>query len=221
MVDLDQEVLFAEDEVDTTAPQSSHWKIMIVDDDPAIHDVTKLALTGFEFAGKGLEFSHCYSGGEAMQAIVEEEDTALMLLDVVMENDHAGLEVARYVREEAKNPNVRIVLRTGQPGQAPERKVISEYDINDYKEKTELTAHKLYTLLYSSLRSYRDITTIEASKRGLSQVLDATASISNLTSLNNFCKRRARAVDGSFTSRSRRPLHVGKRSCGALRGWQL
>ncbi len=103
-----------------------------------------------------------------------------------MEDDHAGLDVARYIREEAGNVNVRIVLRTGQPGQAPERRVITDYDINDYKEKTELTASKLYTLMHSALRSYRDIETIEASKRGLGRVIEASASISKLTSMNQF-----------------------------------
>ena len=182
------DLVFADDDHDVDDPASSRapWKIMIIDDEPAIHDVTKMALEGFTFADRGLEFVQCYSGKEAKEQIAEHADTALMLLDVVMEEDHAGLEVARYVREDLGNRNVRIVLRTGQPGQAPERRVITEYDINDYKEKTELTASKLFTLLHSSLRSYRDIETIDASKRGLARVIDASANIFKLTSMNQF-----------------------------------
>lgn len=162
------------------------WKVMIVDDEPAVHDVTRLALSGVTFAGQPLEFISCYSGSEAMKAIEANPDTALMLLDVVMESDHAGLDVARKVREDLGNSMVRIVLRTGQPGQAPERKVITDYDINDYKEKTELTASKLFTLLFASLRAYQSIVSVERSKRGLAKVIEASADIFKLSSMDRF-----------------------------------
>lgn len=152
---------------DGTLPALPKWKIVIIDDDPGMHDVTKLTLADFEFAGRGLSFISCYSGAEAREVLVDHQDAALILLDVVMETDDAGLQMAQYIRENLNNWRSRIVLRTGQPGQAPERKVIADYDINDYKEKTDLTATKLFTLLCSSLRSYRDIVTIEQNKRGL------------------------------------------------------
>lgn len=190
MTDDDQ--LFFADEDSGTGTGQSHaaevkpWKIMIVDDEPAMHDVTRLALTGVTFAGQPLQFISCYSGADAIEAMAAHPDTALMLLDVVMESEHAGLEVARRVREELRNEMVRIVLRTGQPGQAPERKVITDYDINDYKEKTELTASKLFTLLYASLRAYQSILSIELSKRGLEKVIEASADIFKLSSLDRF-----------------------------------
>ena len=168
------------------AGEAKPWKVMIVDDEPAMHDVTRLALNGVTFAGRPLQFISCYNGAEAVAAMAEHPDTALMLLDVVMETEHAGLEVARRVREELRNEMVRIVLRTGQPGQAPERKVITDYDINDYKEKTELTSSKLFTLLYASLRAYQSILSIELSKRGLEKVIEASADIFKLSSLDRF-----------------------------------
>lgn len=182
------DILFADDGADDQTPKTAKapWKIMIVDDDDSIHQVTLLSLTGFSFAGRGVTFIQCYSGKEAKAAMAEHPDTALILLDVVMEDDHAGLDVVRHVRDELLNRKVRIVLRTGQPGQAPEHKVVSEYDINDYKEKTELTVNKLYTLLHAALRSYRDIETIERSKQGLADVIDASASIFKITSMNKF-----------------------------------
>lgn len=66
---------------------------------------------------------------------MDNPDVAVCLLDVVMETEHAGLETANAIRSMLKNTFVRIVLRTGQPGQAPEETIIAEYDINDYKEK--------------------------------------------------------------------------------------
>ena len=162
------------------------WKIIIVDDEPAVHEVTMVALGGSTFLDRGLEFVHAYSGAEAKELILRHPDTAVVFLDVVMETEHSGLDVVRFIREEAQNQLVRIVLRTGQPGQAPERQVVTDYDINDYKEKTELTASKLFTLMHASLRAYRDILTIEQSKKGLAQIIDVSTDLFRLSAIDGF-----------------------------------
>ena len=186
-MDSDDDMLFADDVGESVELNSAtKWKIMLVDDEPDIHEVTKMALGGFDFDGRSVEFISAHSGAEAKDLIMEHPDTAVMLLDVVMETDHAGLDVARFVRESAQNKAVRIILRTGQPGQAPERQVITEFDINDYKEKTELTSQKLFTLMYASLRSYRDIIALEANKRGLERVIAASTNIFELQNLQHF-----------------------------------
>jgi signal transduction histidine kinase len=165
----DDDFLFAEEEEveELVVEETPTWKVMIIDDEPSIHEVTRLAIGQIVFQNKGLRFISAYSGEEAKRLILEHPDTALVLLDVVMETDDAGLQVARYIREEAKNYFVRIVLRTGQPGQAPETEIILNYDINDYKEKTELTKQKLLTTVISCLRSYNDMMTIEQNRRQL------------------------------------------------------
>ncbi len=156
-----------------------NWKVMIVDDDERVHDVTKLVLRDFVFENRKLEFISAYSGKEAKELIVNHKDIALILLDVVMEEDNSGLEVVRYIREEIENKLVRIVLRTGQPGQAPEERVIIDYDINDYKEKTELTNTKLFTTVLSSLRAWRDLYTIEKNRDGLNKIINSSSNIFN------------------------------------------
>lgn len=140
-----------------SSPARSAWKVLIADDDAAVHQVTKMVMSGFQFDDLPVQFISAFSGKEACEMIDQHPDIALVLLDVVMEDDQAGLNVAHYIREEAGNHAVRIVLRTGQPGQAPEEDVVRRYDINDYKDKTELTKTKLVTLFFSALRSYRDI----------------------------------------------------------------
>ncbi|MFT7194088.1 MAG: response regulator RpfG family c-di-GMP phosphodiesterase, partial [Rheinheimera aquimaris] len=126
------------------------------------------------------------SGSEAKKLIEQHPDAAVMLLDVVMETDDAGLLVASYIREQLHNEHVRIILRTGQPGQAPERQVIINYDINDYKSKTELTAQKLFTVIMSSLRSYRDILSLEQSRMGLEKIINASADLFSSHSMEQF-----------------------------------
>ena len=189
MSSMDDEILFA-GEGDPQPEQrrgglavAESWKVMVVDDEEEVHAVTKLVLEGFRYEGRGLQFLHAYSGAEARTLIAAHPDTAVIFLDVVMETNDAGLEVVRHIRHGLANPFVRIILRTGQPGQAPEEKVIVDYDINDYKEKTELTAQKLFTTMVASLRSYRDILTIEANRKGMEKIIEAATSICRLRSL--------------------------------------
>ncbi|MEO7105590.1 MAG: DUF3369 domain-containing protein [Rhodoferax sp.] len=172
------------------------WCILLVDDDAEVHAVTRLALKGFEFQGSGLELLSAHSGEAGRAVFHSRDDIALAIVDVVMENDHAGLDLVHYVRNTLENHRTRLVMRTGQPGQAPEDRVIREYDIDDYKEKTDLTIQKLRTLLYSKLRAYRDLCVIETQRDGLARVLNATAMVQTAESLTIF----ASAVLDQLTS---------------------
>ncbi|MEH2421527.1 MAG: ATP-binding protein [Nostoc sp.] len=159
-------------EVESQGQETSKaWKMMIVDDDVEVHQATKLALRSFTFEGKPLTFLSAFSATEAKKLILVHPDTAFILLDVVMETNDAGLRVVKYIREELKNQIVRVILRTGQPGDAPEESVILNYDINDYKLKVELTRQKLITSAIAALRSYRDLITIKQQAAQLTQAL--------------------------------------------------
>ncbi|MEO8802613.1 MAG: DUF3369 domain-containing protein [Rudaea sp.] len=157
--------------------QQPPWKVLVVDDEPEVHAVTRLVLGEMQFAGRPLQFFNAHSTAEAEALLREHTDIAVMLLDVVMDSDRAGLDLVRTVRERMGNQFVRIVLRTGQPGEAPEQQVIANYDINDYKEKTELTAQKLTTTMFAALRGYRDMRIVEANRRGLERVINASTYI--------------------------------------------
>ena len=133
------------------------WKIVIVDDEQEVHDVTVLALQSVSFHERTLDFMSARSATEARTILQENPDVALILLDVVMETDDAGLALVRFIRESLGNKNVRVVLRTGQPGQAPESAVIRQYDISDYRTKTELTSTRLFTTVVSALRTYQQL----------------------------------------------------------------
>ena len=170
---IDDSLEYAQESTGELAP----WKILIVDDEPEVHQVTRLVLGNFRFADRPLELLSAYSSIEAEALMREHTDTAVIFLDVVMETEQAGLALVKTIREQLSNQFVRIVLRTGQPGQAPEHEVVAAYDINDYKEKTELTAQKLSTTLYSALRAYRDMRTIESSRRGLEVIIRASSEV--------------------------------------------
>jgi signal transduction histidine kinase/DNA-binding response OmpR family regulator len=162
------------------------WVILVVDDDEQIHTMTKLLLKKFLFQGRGAELLMAYSAASATEILLSRPDIAVILLDVVMESEDAGLRLVPVIRNEMGNKRVRIVLRTGQPGQAPERDVILNYDINDYKSKTELTAQKLFTTMVASLRSYQDIVAIERNRIGLEKILNASSSLFDKRSMHEF-----------------------------------
>ncbi|WP_028577938.1 DUF3369 domain-containing protein [Desulfomicrobium escambiense] len=185
MTDND-EILFKEEERQAgPAPGTAEepWKILIVDDEADVHSVTVYMLSGQEYHGRAFGFLHAYSAEEAKAVLREHDDIAVILLDVVMETDDSGLQLVRHIREELRNLAVRIILRTGQPGKAPAAKVILEYDIDDYKEKTELTLEKMLVTIVSALRSYSFITTIEDNRQGLKRIIEASSDIFERQSL--------------------------------------
>lgn len=187
----DELIFMDEEEHDDSVSESlsGTWNVLVVDDDEEIHSVTRLALSDLVLNGKNLTFHHAYSGEEALKLLRERgHEIAVLLLDVVMESDDAGLNVAKKIREELKLEEPRIILRTGQPGYAPEESVIKEYDINDYKTKTELTRSKLVTTIIASLRSYQQILTINQSRKGLEKIIGSAANLLEEHSVKGFCE---------------------------------
>ncbi|ANC90802.1 DUF3369 domain-containing protein [Azospirillum humicireducens] len=198
---MSDEFLFAEEEpaVEAAAEAAEPvepWLILIVDDDPAIHATTKMVLRGFTFEGRPAQFLSAATAAEARGVLRDNPAIAVILLDVVMESDDAGLRLVRYIRNELSNRRVRIILRTGQPGQAPERDVILSYDINDYKSKTELTAQKLFTSVVAALRGYQDITAIEDHREGLERILDASSTLLGQRTMAEFVRHAVAQIVG-------------------------
>ncbi|MFS2002188.1 putative bifunctional diguanylate cyclase/phosphodiesterase [Duganella sp. CT11-25] len=162
------------------------WRVMIIDDDEDVHSTTTFALGNLDMQHRPLEFVHAYSAGQARELLKHEPEIAVILLDVVMEQDDAGLHLVRYIRETLKLADVRIILRTGQPGYAPEIDAIRDFDINDYKTKSELTRIKLFTTVTAAIRSYEQIRKINDSRRGLNQIVHASTLLMALHGVQNF-----------------------------------
>lgn len=184
------DVLHLIDDTGSAAEDSTarKWKIAVIDDDPAVHDGTRFALSDYSLNGQGLEILSAYSAAEGRKLMRQHPDIAAVLLDVIMETDIAGLELVEYIRNEVRNETVRIILRTGQPGQAPERRVIVQYDINDYKAKTELTADKLFTSLTAALRSYQQLERMVQTRRGLEIIIDAASTLYDFKSMQRLAE---------------------------------
>lgn len=182
----DSDLLFAEESLDNTSAtpkDNESWKILIIDDDSDIHNLTRMVLRGLRLDGRDVSLLSGYSGRDACRMMAADPSIAVLLLDVVMETDHAGLEAVKVIRDELRNGFVRIILRTGQAGQAPELDVISQYDINDYREKTDLTSQQLITSVTTALRAFRDLRTIEhlaGRLKGEREILKKAQQIANI-----------------------------------------
>jgi len=161
------ELLFQDEEETADLTPAKPWKVLIVDDDHGIHDVTKLALKNLIVKDRPIAFTSVYSGKEARELLERDNSFAVVIMDVVMETVHAGLDLTDYVRRKLLNPYVRIIIRTGQSGQAPEKYVIDNYDINDYKNKTELDADKLYASVKLAIIDYSDLSDVNKEKDAL------------------------------------------------------
>ncbi len=166
--------------------QEKLWRILVIDDDDSVHQVTKLVLADAEIEHRQLEIVSAYSSEEAKSILSTDDSFCMAFVDVVMETDHAGLELVEWIRKVHKNQAIRLVLRTGQAGSAPEAKVIKDFDINDYKEKTDFTANKMITTVYASIRAYRDIMTIQRSLDAFKKLIEATHDLLKINQLRPF-----------------------------------
>ena len=153
---VSERLAFARD-VPPEAPAGAPWNLLVVDDDPEVHAVTRLMLAHARIEGRALNLLHAHSAAEAKPMLARQHDIALVLLDVVMETEHAGLDLAQYVRDQLGNDAIRIVLRTGQPGQAPAHDVVARYSIDDYVAKAEMTFERLQILVTTALRTYAQL----------------------------------------------------------------
>lgn len=181
---------------DAGASAGKSWHILVVDDEHAVHEVTKLVLSKLNVFGRAIKLHSAYSAEEAMALLRSETPFAMAFVDVVMETNDAGLKLVDWIRTELKNQSLRIILRTGQPGSAPEEDVIKRYDINDYKSKTELTSTKLVTSVYAGIRGYRDIQTILRSLQAFKRLIQSSTNILRVRDLVNFANA---ALENLFT----------------------
>lgn len=174
------------------------WNVLLVDDEEDVLEVSRMVLEDLTFEDRPLNILTSSSGREAREMFERHPDIALAFIDVVMETEHAGLDLVRFVRQQLGNDRTRLILRTGNPGAAPERDVVRYLEIDDYKEKTELTADRLGTAVLTSLRSYRNLLARLHFQQGLQAIIEAPARMRSIGELPEYL--------AEFTSQSERML---------------
>lgn len=168
----------------STKSQKTGWKILVVDDEFQAHTATAFALRSVKVMDQPIELLHAYSGADAIQFFQKHNDIAVAIIDMVMESPNAGIELVQYIRTVLSNQKTRLVILTDQPGNFPGINAVSDYDIDDYHDKRNVTGDTLLTIVHGRLRAYRDLCTIEAQRNALNRILGATANDQNTQSMN-------------------------------------
>lgn len=127
------------------------WRVLIADDDHSVHEATVAALAGQRIHDRPISFLHTYSASETLSLLASSDPVHLVLLDVVMESPEAGLTAVNEIRDRLGLHDLKIVIRTGQPGQRPEQEIRRSYAIDGYANKAELTRGMLREVIASAL----------------------------------------------------------------------
>ncbi|MCP5303873.1 MAG: EAL domain-containing protein [Chromatiaceae bacterium] len=170
------------------------WLVLSVEDDTDYQATLAFALSGLEVAGRPVELITAQSATDAAKIIAKRKDIGVILLDVVMEDDDAGLRLVGAVRDFIGNASVRIVLLTGQPGMAPRKDVMSSYDIDDYWCKSEITSEQLVSVVTANLRTWKHLEDLRHAKESLLMVVSACKAISLPRDLHDFSSEVLRQI---------------------------
>ena len=177
--------LFEDDHV-KLSPEHSEWKVLLVDDDENVHQATVLALTNTPLLGRSVRFLHAYSARQAIEYLKDESDIAIVLIDFVMQCDNSGLQLVRAIREDLDQQDLRIILRTGQPGYVEEIDAIHDYDINVYQTRLNHNRSYLCKTLSTALRAYEQIRVVNSGQRGLDRIIKASERMKSCQHLADF-----------------------------------
>ncbi|WP_353093789.1 HD domain-containing phosphohydrolase [Tissierella praeacuta] len=173
-------------DIGTCISKNGPWKVLIVDDDNFIHRMLKEVNKNLVFEDKGIMFYSAYTSSEAIEILKENEDVALVLVDVFLEDRDTGLNFVKYIREDVKDFDIRLVLMTGKGSNILQDKIILNYDINGYENKSDLFSKKMKTVILSSLRSFRDIIRIKNHRESMEKVVSYISKLYEKDTINDF-----------------------------------
>lgn len=166
----------------------SNWNILIVDEDESTHLRIKENTKDLKFEDMDIIYYSAYTIKEAVSILKEEDEMALVLIDVNIGGKDLGLKLVSYIREGLDLLDIRIVIMLEDEHFNFKEDLILEYDINGYGKKSEFFYHKIKTLIVSALRSYRDIRRIRNNKDTMNNVVSSITDLHKLRSLEEFLK---------------------------------
>ena len=129
------------------------WRVLVVDDNQGILDLSDIVLAGVVFARRPVTLFFATSALEAERVLAEwgHQGFALALIDMVMEDQTAGLRLIEHIRGTLGNQRMRLMLRTGMSSGALAAEVMRRLDIDGCHLKTDLRAQHLIDLVLASL----------------------------------------------------------------------
>ncbi|QCZ92546.1 EAL domain-containing protein [Salinimonas iocasae] len=180
---------FVDEHVELSSEQhATPWTVLSVEDDPGYQQSLLNGLAALKVKDRPVECITANSATSAAAILAERSDIAVILLDVVMERDDAGLFLINTIRNVLGNNEVRIILLTGQPGMAPRLDTMRDFDVDEYWNKVDLTEDKLRTIVASNIRTWQSMTELNSARRGLQMIVEASKAITSRHNIDGFTK---------------------------------
>lgn len=165
-----------------------NWKVLIVDENDFTHVDIKENINNLKFENKYINFYDAYTVGEAISILREENDMALVLINVDIETKDYGLKLVKHIRETLNLIDIRILLMIEDKDDSFKEDTILDYDINGCGEKSSFIYKKVKTEIVSALRCYRDIKKIKDNRDAMKKVVSSITDLHRIRSIEEFLK---------------------------------
>jgi len=136
-----------------SASGTAAWEVLIVDDEPDIHQVTDLALKRHTVSGRPMRLHHAKSAAEARRVLEGNANIAMVLVDGFMETEDAGLELCKAIRGPLVRRTVQLILMTGQV-EGPPRAVMASLNIARHLSKPDASVDVLKKIVTEAVERY-------------------------------------------------------------------
>lgn len=120
--------------------------VLVVDDNEDVYISTKFALELFESEGRSINVSYSNSAISAME-LLDKQNYNLIFVDIVMETEDAGYKVIEFIRNNRRDRESKVYIRSGKPGNLPEEFMHLIEGIDGYLHKTEVTVQRLEEII--------------------------------------------------------------------------
>lgn len=127
-------------------------KVLIVDDQEDILLITRMSLRRLQWNNHSLDLHLASSGAESIAFIKEHPETQVVIMDIMMEHDRAGLEAIEIIH--GLYPQIQLMVQTAQAGLLSEQEVIRNYPIINYLTKSADSSQQLGNSVLLALKNY-------------------------------------------------------------------
>lgn len=167
----DDDLINISDEPEAALATAEPWVVICADDDVSAHRSTDFALQGEIIEGRPVRLVSGYSAAEAIALVESNPDASVLLLDVVMETATAGLDAIAVIREKLGRRTLRIIVRSGAPGNLNELETVKKFDITDWRPKNELNQTRLLSAITLAVRAYEELEELERRGAGMDMAM--------------------------------------------------
>ena len=156
------ELIFADEpDLSETVPNKERWNVLVVDDSFDVHSTLALFFTNRRICGRGLKMTSILNTKDAYEILRDHaSDFHVILLDCVMDgNDHAGFDVAMYLRRELEKSSPPIIMRSGYAGPyGPQSILVSHPEIDAFVEKAGFDSNSVLLHILEHILSRHSVT---------------------------------------------------------------